>query len=479
MRTAIFLSVILLFLSCSGNNITGTSGSEREYEPGKIYGTVAGLPGRKILLYSLYGDQVSLIDSAMADPHGNFEFHFPEERAHGMYRIAMGRSTLPGHYDQHRQQADLIWDGNTIAFSTHYTAPGDSMKVIRSEENRMYYNFFRRMEELERRMNVVSTALVDYPPGDNFYRRLQRQHRRIQNRRANYIDNLVKKNRGMIVASIARFHKMPRISSPAEREGMEQLKSGFFFREQFADPVLLHTDLIPRRIIRYLSLYAGNGSDDQQRQEEMTGAVDIIMTNAAASQEVYYFVLEFLMNGFGSMGMDLVVEHLNDRYLTGGVCFEEGRVADGELPVAAGGLTEGDRVPGFSLTGPDGISFDLDDIDAGYTLLVFWGSWCPYCENVMDDLWDLYSDLRKREAGFLEVVAIGLEDDRRAWQDIISMRGWDWINYSSLQKWDCPIARAYRIAGTPTMILLDSEKRFVSEPVRVRALGRHLSAQMD
>jgi hypothetical protein len=79
---------------------------------------------------------------------------------------------------------------------------------------------------------------------------------------------------------------------------------------------------------------------------------------------------------------------------------------------------------------------------------------------------------------FLEVIAIGIEDDEQQWLEYIESRGYDWINYSSFDRWDCQIARKYNPEGTPTIILLDSEKRVQQEPLRIRALERFLSGRL-
>ena len=475
MVISVFLFSLVLFFSCAGNEASDIPGAESVIEPDRIYGRVSGLPGRKILLYELYGDQVNLLDSAMADTDGSFEFFFPPERSRGLYRISMGRSTLPGHYEQHRQQFDLIWDGSTVMFETNYASPVDSMEVALSEENRLYYQYMRRMRRYDNKINALGTALLDYPQDDGFYRRLERQHRRVQNRRANYTDNLIKKNSGTIFSSIARFQKVPRTGSPSDAGGLEEIRDNFFHEGHFADSVLLHTDLIPRRIIRYLSLYTGNDLDDEEQQEEFILAADVIINHAMSNEAVYYFVLEYLINGFESMDMDLVAEHLTDRYLLGNICFEEGRLLDQDSPSALEELEEGDPVRSFSFTALDGRMIDLSGIRAEHTLLLFWGSWCHFCEPVMEDLYELYSYYRDNHEGFLEVVAIGIEDDEQTWLDHIEKGGYNWVNYSSFKRWDCEIAAGYQLIGTPTMILLDRDKRFIAEPSRVRALNRMLA----
>jgi thiol-disulfide isomerase/thioredoxin len=464
-----------IFLSCTGNNASDT-GSEEIWEPGRIYGQVSELPGRKILLFELYGDRVTLIDSVMAATDGSFEFHFPGTREKGMYRVTMGKPTRPGDYEMHLQQFDLIWDGTTVVFETHYAAPVDSMRIILSEENRHYYQLLRQMDDYYRKMTILSTALVHYPSDDNFYRRLERQYRRVQNRRSNYIDNLAKKNKGAIFSSIAWFYKMPRIVSPADDGGISELRDDFFFPGQFADPVLLRTDLIPGKITRYLSLHQDPGIGDEEQLERIIDAVDVIMQHAMENEEVFYFVLEYLINGFVKMeGMDQVSGHLTNRYLHGNICFREGRLLDqdGDWQPERGVVA-----PGFRFTALDGRQVDLYETDAKYTIILFWGSWCPHCGDIMEGLFELYTRYSMESPGFLEVIAIGIEDDEQQWLEYIESRGYDWINYSSFDRWDCQIARKYNPEGTPTIILLDSEKRVQQETLRIRALERFLSGRL-
>ncbi len=474
------LFIILISFACKEIDNSSNDSLEGEYENGRIIGCVNALPGRKVLLYELYGNEITLLDSAMAKADGSFKFVIPEEMKHGLYRLAMGKVNLPGYYDQHTQQFDLIWDGNTVVFNTHYTAPIDSMKIILSEENTLYYQFLRRMKNFDRKINVLSSALLNYPDGDNFYRRLERQHRRVQNRRFNYIDNMIKKNTATIFSIIASFQKPPWISSPADPDELTGLKQNFFYKGQFSDPVLLQTDLIPRKIMRYLSLYAVEKSEKDDREEDLIYAADVIMQHAMDNETVSYYVLQFLINGFESMDYHKVSKHLMERYLGEEICFKEDRLPEQIASAQGEGLVEGARVPGFSITAHNGHNIEIDNIQAEYTLILFWGSWCYYCEDVMDDLYIIYSDFLSRKEGFLEVVAIGIENDKQMWLDQIERGGYDdWINYSSMKRWDCPIVQDYNLIGTPTMFLLDDEKRFLFKPVRVEALNRYLSRRLE
>lgn len=478
MKSCVFTFTLVLFLACTNNDASNIADRGNYYDSGRISGSVSQLHGQSVLLFELYGDQVNLIDTAIVDEDGSFEFFFPPGRDNGLYRIAMGKSTNTGKPDHNMQQFDLIWNGNEVIFNTNYAAPVDSMDILVSKENKLYYQYLQRMRIFDKKMGVLNYALLNYPSEDRFYRRVERQHRRIQNQRLNYIDNLVNNNSETIFASIAYFLKPLRISSPNNTGQLDEIKQDFFKEGIFDDPILLHTDLIPKKIIRYLSLYtAGEYGDSDDKQEDMIVAVDNIMEHAMAREEIFYFVTEYLINGFESMDMELVSEHISRKYLLGDICFEEDIRRGPDSLSSIEEIEEGSRVPDFSFTSADGRLVDLHGIDAKYTLILFWGSWCPHCRDIMDDLYGLYMDYNNKSDNFLEIVAIGIEDDEQAWLDYIEKGGYDWINYSSLQRWDCPVARDFGLHGTPTMILLDNDKRFLQEPARVRALNRYLSRQ--
>jgi thiol-disulfide isomerase/thioredoxin len=477
MQSILYILILFVTFGCSRTDISSNAAPERNYGSSRVYGKAHDMPGSKVFLYKLYGDQVNLLDSAMATADGSFEFLFPRNRNNGLYRVVLGSSGRAVQYDRQAPAIDIIWDGTTVVFSTYYNSPADSMHIVLSEQNDLYYKFLDRMNEFDQKISVLSTALINYPEDGNFSRRLKREYRRVQNRRSNYIDNLVKKNKETVFASIASFYKLPGIDSPGSDSELTELKTNFFGKGQLADPVLLHTDLLPRKILRYIALYTGSGYDAEDQEIEFIDAVDVIMHQSMKNEEVYYFVLEFLLNGFDGMEMDLVADHLRSRYLLGDVCFEEGVLRDQLLSgPEKETFSGGDEVPRFNITSLQGNNINLADIHARHTLLVFWGSWCPHCEGVMDDLLEIYDDYHN--AGFLEIIAIGIEDDREMWLNAVEDKKHPWISYSSVQKWDCPLVRDYNINGTPTMILLDSDKKFLQEPLRVRTLDRFLARRL-
>ena len=62
-------------------------------------------------------------------------------------------------------------------------------------------------------------------------------------------------------------------------------------------------------------------------------------------------------------------------------------------------------------------------------------------------------------------MAVSIDDDNQKWQEALSAHHYPWINVSDLKGWDSQAAIDYNIYATPTMFLLDKNKKIVSKPI--------------
>lgn len=106
----------------------------------------------------------------------------------------------------------------------------------------------------------------------------------------------------------------------------------------------------------------------------------------------------------------------------------------------------------------------LYDIQADYTLLVFWASWCPHCRQEIPRIRDLISEWQKQYSPqkSVQVVAISLDTNPVEWQKFIQEHQLSsWLHYSGLKGWKGSIHKLYNIYATPTIYLLDREKKII------------------
>ena len=130
--------------------------------------------------------------------------------------------------------------------------------------------------------------------------------------------------------------------------------------------------------------------------------------------------------------------------------------------------------PELGVVDSRGRPFRLSALDAEYTLLVFWSIQCPHCTEMMPKLKTLYEQQRPRR---FEVVAFALDTVQTAWSALIKEQKLNWTNISDMKGFAGKPADDYNIYATPTMFLLDREKKILAKPISYRELEQALADQ--
>lgn len=87
-------------------------------------------------------------------------------------------------------------------------------------------------------------------------------------------------------------------------------------------------------------------------------------------------------------------------------------------------------------------------------LLVFWATWCPYCNAAVPAI----NEIQARFSGRLQVLAIDFMESREKVKAFMKAKN---VTYLVLFDSDGEVARQYRVVGIPTYILLDKRGRIV------------------
>jgi thiol-disulfide isomerase/thioredoxin len=120
--------------------------------------------------------------------------------------------------------------------------------------------------------------------------------------------------------------------------------------------------------------------------------------------------------------------------------------------------------------GADNFPPTLSDMKSQYTVVVFGASWCPKCTKELPEIAKLYS---KWKANGVEVVFVSLDEDKELFKNFAST--FPFISVCDYQKWKSPIVNDYYVFGTPTMYLLDAERKILLRPNSVK----HMDAWVD
>ena len=435
----------------------------------QVEALIRNLPDTKVYL-SLYQDgEYVRVDSA-GSVNGSFYFALDIHHLQGMYRIEWAGERA-GNQGRGMKYIEFIWAGESFSVFADADDPGGTVIFDGSEENRVL-GIFRDYElTYEQKMNALYQVLDRYPEEDSFYRAAADHFVQLQVRRDSLITGLEKQYPGLFATKIAMAYRSPVV--PADLHGRERvdfLKTHFFEKAPVSNSDLLHAPVYSRRIIEYLMLYRDGQYSFSEQEEAFTDAVDIIMANVAGDRELRSFVVDYLLEGFESFGMEKIQTYIVDTYAdetcsTDAVELARERV-EGYRKMAEGQLAED-----ILIRNDKHELVKLSEVDADVVLVLFWATHCEHCMEMMPALHEWYMTDRPEN---VEIFAVSIDTAATAWQQYSMVTDPPWINTREPMGWEGKSAEDYNIYATPTMFLLDHERKIIARPFTLRELRREI-----
>lgn len=429
-----------------------------------IEGTIEDFPYSKIYLADFYGDQNNIIDSTQTNESGEFEFIFSQNTAVGLYRLIFGNNSF----------IDLIFNKENIKFTTKNTLPNDNMKIIISIENLLYYDYLFKRNLCQYKLDLLQPLINYYPKTDSFYLLVKTKYNSTQHEFNDYVNGLTQNNPNTFMSKFAAFDNPPLIDpelSPLEQNIF--LQSHFFDNTDFTDTALLRSNVISTKIISYLSLYQNQRFTKEQLEDSFMQAVDTIMAKASVNTIIYEFVIDYLISGFEKFDFFRVITHIAENTEVDKLCVKKENTSELENRIEIlKNLAIGKQAPEIHTTDLPGNEINLEELDFDNTLIIFWASWCPHCKKVLSEIKQIYD---KQDKKTLEIIAISIDTSKTELTNYLLKGDYNWINICDFVGWDSQPAKDYGIYATPTMLLLDRNKKIIAKPGSAYELEKEMS----
>ena len=132
----------------------------------------------------------------------------------------------------------------------------------------------------------------------------------------------------------------------------------------------------------------------------------------------------------------------------------------------------------FSYVTPKGKAGRMSRIKAEYTLLFFYDPDCPNCRKHERVLSEMPAFLEMQEKGIVRVLAVYPDEEENEWLLNSSKMPPGWIVGWNKQG-DIRSKTLYEIRATPTMYLLDKQKKVILKDASMEQLIRYLAANFQ
>ncbi|MEI6434775.1 MAG: redoxin domain-containing protein [Bacteroidota bacterium] len=427
-----------------------------------IKGTIVGLAGKKIAIQSIFGERTKTIDSTLTDSTGQFQLTM-KGRLPGMYRLYWAKEGM----------VDVIWNREDIHFKTNESNPEDSLKFIGSIENQLYQSFIRMDRINQSKLQVLVPVIDFYPSHDAFYQTAINEFENIQRLQQRFLDSAANLYPNSYAVRLAKVYSSPFIPAAMNKDDrMTYLKQRYFDKVNFSDTSLLRSMVFPNKAISYMSLYSNNRLPQKQLEAEFIKAVNVILGAASVNPDVYRFLLDYLVSGFDKFHFDEVITYIADNFKDPSSCEDQTRKSALQKKLETfQKLAVGKTAPELEVPDVKGKPVKLADIGSEYTLLVFWSTTCPHCVAMMPRLKEFYAGQQPKR---FEVMSVSIDTSRAEWTTFLKEEKLNWINVSDLKGFAGKSADDYNIYATPTIFLLDREKKILAKPITLMELEQAL-----
>jgi peroxiredoxin len=458
LKTTLLYAFLILSLFCSAQ--------ENGYE---ISFRVNGLKeGSKCILANYYGGSQYIQDSAFVT-NGKTVFKGKEPLAQGVYIF------LP----EGRPYFDFIVDK-----TQHFSLKTDTadyiknMKTEGSEENLLFYQYQKFVQSKQADTKLLQSAKSS--ANKDSVARAEKKLKEIDEQIKKYRADLVAAHPKTFVAKLLLLLTEPKIPEiPVLPNGRKDstfegryYKQHFFDNIDFSDERLLYTPVFHSKIKYYLDKLTIQEVDPP---DSLNAAVKLILDKAKANKEVFKYLLNWMTYTYESskvMGMEAVFVFIVENYHM----KDQAQHLDSTRLYK---ITDKARMLKFTLLGTPAYPFSMKDttgktvalydIKAKYTILVFWDYDCGHCKKEIPDLAKHYRE--KLKALGVEVIAVESEQPDPKWKKFIREHDLNWINVGETDDYQrAVIKKVYDIYVTPTMYLLDGNKRIRAKRISVEQL---------
>ncbi|MBK9291036.1 MAG: hypothetical protein IPM52_05365 [Bacteroidetes bacterium] len=414
--------------------------------------------GKLLTLWMLRGDMRLPVDSVRTGENGSFSLKLKWNVPVGLYVLD----------DEQGRMTRIFLTGRDLQLTKN-----GGLRFTGSPDNQVWLEWMKLKESFVRKQDALEALIEAYPEGEEFRKTAIKELEQLRKNFTNTATNLQKQADAPIAARFIRGDMpamLPTGLSPEQK--VEALRVYMLQLLSFNDTLLIQSDMLPGRVLDYLSLYQRRGMPRHEVEEAFLGAIDKLLRAASAEKKMYFFYLEYLFEGFQRLGFNQITDYLSTLPHFDAASAQVEDLFEVERIIGPyHNILSGRTAPNISGTDLLGRKFDMYQTQAPLTLVVFWSETCPHCLQLIPELKAI-----SNERPEIQIVSIILGPDQASLRALIeSSHIGHWIHLTEPGGWESPLVDAYRVYGTPSMYLLDSEKRILARPITAQELHEALN----
>jgi len=446
-----FQVLFLIFLfGCGQDNNTQVTNNE----PYTLKGTINGYPNGRVLLHYELGGELILFDSIQTNTYGTFSYQLPEGFRQGICYASWGSNS--------DKRVRFVTDNENITFQTTNTYNPDVTFTL-SPYSSALQKYTDEKNVFFERLRVLGPVLSNYTPEEDYYQVTKNEFIKIQVEYSEMIDDMIGSDTVSFLAQYIKSDRLPKLNPLLNMDEQNRwFYEHWFDHVDFSNSLLINSNLFGEKIFYHLTLAQTIAKSFEHQIEMFKSSIDEVLNKSSVNNEVYGYCVSKLLSIFREAGDVEMVDYILESYHTNMEC------SDLNLPnklqneiMALEKIKIGASAPNIFGKTIEGDTLQLYEISSRYILVVFWSSSCPGCVDLLPKL----NELDVSQNDYLDIFAYSVDAIENDWVEFVKENNINYNVVSGSYELTRSVLGNYVVTSTPSMFLLDEERKIISRPV--------------
>ena len=307
-----------------------------------------------------------------------------------------------------------------------------------------------------------------------------------------YRENIIKTQPKSMMAALLNAMKEPPYPTKTPVTHQDSIDNYNFYKAHYWDGISFMDDRIIRTPFFLPKLERYYREVMPQASDSIIKDADYKLLLARTAPEMYKYLLNWLTDEYINpkyMGQDAIFVHLFEKYHSKGLSSwlneKQMDIITRRAYMQMANLI-GEKAANLEMVDTAGKPSALYDLEAEYTVIIFWDPTCGHCKEEVPRIDSIYRASWK--ASNVRIYAVLSEDQKPEWLKYLNEHHiTDWTNvYETKEMTDAVKAsqrpgfrQLYDVTSTPTLYLLDKEKRIIGKKLTWKQLNDLLLVKMS
>jgi len=425
------------------------------------------------------GNNFNIADSAAFSNKGIAVFKGPTKLVPGIYAV---------FFPEKRQRIEFLIDKQQIISITADTTDLINKTVVTGSKENILYDQYQKFaatkgRQIQQERNAFSNSLTK---ADSLLH--EKNYNNYNKQMNDYREGIIKNQPASMMAALLNAMRDPVYPAkvPVTREdsinNYNDYKKHYWDGITFMDDRIIRTPFFLKKMERYYREVISPSPDSIIRD------VDYKLLLARSAPEMYKFLLNWLTDEYINpkyMGQDAVFVHLFEKYHSKGLTKwlnEKQMEAISRRAYMLMANLIGEKGADLEMLDTEDKPSTLYKLDAEYTIICFWDPNCGHCKEEVPRLDSIYRASWKNHNVKIYAVLTpdGKENVKPEWLNFIKSHNLtDWTHVYKTKEMEAAdqevqkpsFRQLYDITLTPTLYLLDKDKRIIGKKLTLLQLN--------